>query len=80
MCRGLLCDCENRLWNRWSTTQHYGQGSAHFGPRFQSSLAGNEYEGAEVRRFVQYGSVITLKGSNNFPCAYLHSHHHQVIR
>ena len=21
--RGLLCDCENRLWNRWSTTQHY---------------------------------------------------------
>ena len=55
-----------------------GQGSAHFGPRFQSSLAGNEYEGAEVRRYVQYGSVITLKGSNNFPCAYLHSHHHQV--
>ena len=21
--RGLLRDCENRLWNRWSTTQHY---------------------------------------------------------
>ena len=21
--RGLLCDCENRLWNRWSTAQHY---------------------------------------------------------
>ena len=21
--RGLLCDCEKRLWNRWSTTQHY---------------------------------------------------------
>ena len=23
--KGLLCDCENRLWNRWSTTQHYSQ-------------------------------------------------------
>ena len=21
--RGLLRDCENRLWNRWSITQHY---------------------------------------------------------
>ena len=23
---GLLRDCENRLWNRWRTTQHYSQG------------------------------------------------------
>ena len=23
--RGLLCDCENRLWNRWIVSQHYSQ-------------------------------------------------------
>ena len=27
--RGLLRDCENRLWNRWSTLQHYTQGGDH---------------------------------------------------
>ena len=51
-----------------------GGGDAHYHPRFQATLEGNQYVDLEINKYVEYGSIITLKGSNNFPCAYLHSH------
>ena len=54
-----------------------GQGAAHYGARFQMTLEDNEFKDATFNKYVEYGSVITLKGSFNFPCAYLHSHHQE---
>ena len=54
-----------------------GQGNAHYGARFQMTLEDNEFKDAEFNKYVEFGSVITLKASFNFPCAYLHSHHQE---
>ena len=44
------------------------------------TLEDNEFKDNEFSKYVEYGSVITLKGSFNFPCAYLHSHHQVQYR
>lgn len=51
-----------------------GPGNGHFGAAFTSTLEDSPFHGIDINPLVQYGAIISLKASSNFPCAYLHSH------